>query len=232
MVSAGNATAPSTTQTVTFDSVQNPTSAVGSFYMRLTTFSDNAWTTAIDTGTVVGSTATQFTVSADVAESLTFCVGATWSVDCAGITGSAVTLSANPLTTAAISTGTSEIGAATNGTGGFVITYIAGQFTCSAPCSHNFTNGFGTGGSASAPGTEEFGLKAAQISGSGGSATAPYNAGNYAWNPATTATQIASSSGAAVGLNRFTVTYGANVSPTTNYGSYSTVLNYVCTPSF
>jgi hypothetical protein len=198
----------------------------------MTTYSDTAWATPIDTGTVVASTATQFTVSADVAESLTFCVGATWTTDCTDIAGSTRTLSANPLTTAAISTGTSEMGAATNGTGGFVITYIAGHFTCAAPCSHNFTNGFTSGGAASAPGTEEFGLKVAQISGTGGSASAPYNGTNYAWNPATTATQIATSSGAATGLNRFTVTYGANVSPTTNYGSYSTTLDYVCTPSF
>ncbi len=231
MSNASNTGSPSGTTTVTFTSVQNPTTANQSFYLRMTTYSGSSWSGVIDTGTVAASTATQFTVSADVAETLTFCVGGTWTTDCTDISGSTVTLSPNPLTTASVSTGTSTMAAATNGLTGFVITYTAGQFTCSSPCSHNFSNGYGTGGSGSAPGTEEFGLKAALTSGSGGAVLSPYDTANYAWNPTVT-TDIANSGGNPVGLNRFTVTYSANVSPTTPYGSYSSTFNYICTPTF
>jgi hypothetical protein len=231
MANASNTGSPSGTTTVTFNNVQNPTTTNQTFFMRVTTFSASNYTGAIDTGTVAASTATQLVVSADVAESLTFCVGTTWTTDCSDISGSSRTLSPNPLTTSSISTGTSELGASTNGLTGFVITYLAPDFACTAPCSHSFTNNFGSGGSASSPGTEEFGLKAAQISGTGGAVAAPYNGTNYAWNPTVT-TNIANSAGGPVNLNRFTVTYGANVSTTTPYGSYTTTFNYVCTPTF
>jgi hypothetical protein len=83
------------------------------------------------------------------------------------------------------------------------------------------------------PRTEEFGLRAANTAGSGthGQVVAAYAGTNYAWNPATT-TAIANSNSLADDVDVFTVTYGANVNPTTPYGSYSSTFNYVCTPTF
>lgn len=47
-----------------------------SFYARITVYSDNAYTTAVDSGTVVGVILRQITVNGRVAERLDFCVGA------------------------------------------------------------------------------------------------------------------------------------------------------------
>lgn len=72
-----NATTPTGAQTVVINNVQNPTTANTAFYMRLTTYSDAAWTTAIDTGTVAGTVTQTLTIGAQVAEILQFCVGST-----------------------------------------------------------------------------------------------------------------------------------------------------------
>lgn len=229
ILNAANATNPSGAQTVVLNTVQNSTTANQTVYLRITTYSDAAWTTAIDTGTVAMSTTQLITVNADVAESLTFTTGVS-GANCAAIaaTGSSLTLSANPLSTGSVSTGTSLMCAATNATSGFNIQYLAGQFTNGTD---DFANGYGVGGSASVPGTEEFGLKAALTSGSGGVVTAPYAGGtNYAFNP-TVATNLASAA-APLTENIFTVTYSANVSNLTKPGSYSSVFNYICTGSF
>lgn len=79
MSNATNTGSP-TTPHIVFGSVQN-TSTVGTFFMRVTTYSDASWTTAIDTGTVAASINSQLTVSATVAESLNFCVGTTGSAN-------------------------------------------------------------------------------------------------------------------------------------------------------
>jgi hypothetical protein len=72
-----DATTP-TTPHVIFNTVQNPTiTANTAFYMRMTTYSDAAWTTAIDTGTVAGAVTQTLTIGAQVAEILQFCVGTT-----------------------------------------------------------------------------------------------------------------------------------------------------------
>jgi len=170
-------------------------------------------------------------VNATVAEALTFCVGttatATGANPCGTVSGNSLTLSPNPLTTASLATGTSQMGASTNAGSGLIITYFAGQFTNG---SHNFANGFTSSGATSSPGTEEFGLNAS-ASGTGAAVTAPYNGANYAWNPSTVTT-IGNSGAAAINTGNWTVTYGANVAGTTPFGSYLSTFVYVCTPSF
>jgi hypothetical protein len=230
MVDASNATTPSGSQAVSFSGVTNSTTVNTAYYLRITTYSDSAWTTAIDTGNTAVATddaTTDLPVSAVVAEALTFCVG-TSGATCGTIAGTSVSLnSGNPLSTASIGTGTSEMIASTNAGSGLVITYNAGQFTNGT---HNFANGFTSSGAASSPGTEEFGLNATE-SGSGGVVSSPYNTANYAWNPAVT-TSIGTSGGAPLTLGTWTVNYGANVSATTPYGSYSTKMVFTCTPTF
>ena len=69
------------------------------FFVRITTFSDTAYLTAVDTGTVASSTTQLFTVNAAIQEVLTFCVGAT-AIDnatsappaCASISGTSLNL--------------------------------------------------------------------------------------------------------------------------------------------
>jgi hypothetical protein len=234
---ASNSTDPSGSQTVSFSGVTNPSATNTAFYVRITTYTGSNWSTGpTDTGNVAASTddaTNDLAVGATVAEFLEFCVGQVVSASganpCGTVTGTSVTVpaSGNPLTTSSISTNTSGLGASTNAGTGLVVTYIAGQFTNG---SHNFANGFGSAGSASSTGTEEFGLKAS-ASGTGAAVTAPYNGANYAWNPSTT-TSIANSGSAALATGDWTVTYGANISPTTPFGSYTSTFVYVCTPSF
>jgi len=231
MVDAACATNPSGSQAISFSAVTNSSTPNTTFYMRITTYSDSAWSVPIDTGNVAGAIEDtgDMAVNAQVAESLTFCVGQT-GTSCSGggaVSGNSATLSPNPLTTAGISTNTSVFVVSTNAGTGVAVTYKAGQFTNG---SHNFANGFGTGGSASSPGTEEFGLNAALTSGSGVTVNGTYSTANYAWSPAAT-TAIASSA-AAIGTNVVTVTYGANVGATTPFGTYATTFVYVATPTF
>ena len=214
-------------KTISFGSVQNPTTANTSFYLRLTTYSDTGFATPVDTGTVGTSTTVAMVVSADVAESITFCVGVTASTSCVA-SGTTLTLAPNPLTTASISTGTSQMTAYTNAQTGYTITYLAGNFT--AAVGGHVITAFPTTATASAIGTEQFGLKAAISSGSGSTVAAAYNTANYAFNPSS-ATTIATATGP-VNANQYTVTYGANVAPTTESGSYASTFNYVITGNF
>jgi hypothetical protein len=69
------------------------------FFVRVFSYSDTAYTTAVDSGTVAGSTTQLFTVNAAIQEVLTFCVGAT-TIDnatsappaCASISGTSLNL--------------------------------------------------------------------------------------------------------------------------------------------
>ena len=63
-----------TNHTVTVTGVVNP-STIGTFYVRLTTYS-GTYTTPVDTGNVASATTQTFTVNATVEEQLNFCVGA------------------------------------------------------------------------------------------------------------------------------------------------------------
>ncbi len=67
-----NVAAPTGSQTVAFSAVTNPSATNATFFMRIATFSDDAYTTGIDTGVVAASTAGQITVTASVDETLTF----------------------------------------------------------------------------------------------------------------------------------------------------------------
>jgi len=74
IVKAGDVATPSATSTtVTFNNVTNPNS-VGTFFVRMTTYSDSAWTTPIDSGVTASSIVNAITVTATVDETLTLCV--------------------------------------------------------------------------------------------------------------------------------------------------------------
>ncbi len=88
-------------RTLGWNTQTNPT-AVASYYVRITTYSDNAWATAVDDGVVAYAIINQLTINARVQENLQFCVGATTvndattspGVDCSAISGSTVDLGA------------------------------------------------------------------------------------------------------------------------------------------
>jgi hypothetical protein len=108
-----------TAQTVTAHSITdtgatNPngtscSTANCTFFVRITTYSDNAFTTAVDSGAVAGSTTQTLTVNATIQESLIFCIGATTIDDsntstppaCTGVSGTSVSL--GPLSSSNVS---------------------------------------------------------------------------------------------------------------------------------
>jgi hypothetical protein len=59
--------------------VTNPTTDNSTFFVRIVTYSDNAFATPVDTGTVANSTADQIDITAKVQETLNFSVGSTYT---------------------------------------------------------------------------------------------------------------------------------------------------------
>lgn len=221
LTKTGNVAAPTGAQTVSFSSAVNPSATNSTFFLRMTTYSDAAWTTPIDTGTVAASTAGQITVTASVDETLTF-------------TLATATVALGTLTSAATGSGTSSMTAATNGGTGYSIT-VAGT---------TLTSGTNTitalaAPTASAINNSQFGLNlmlnttpavGSNVSGAGsGTAATGYNTANsYKF---VTGDTVASAT-LPTNSNVFTSSYIANISGATAAGAYSTVMNYVATANF
>lgn len=234
IVNASNSTNPSGAVSITWNGVHNPTATNTPFYGILTTYSDSAWTTAVDTGTIALSTSTQIQVGLTVSEALTFCTGTSiTSNNCATASGSYVNLGQGSTTSTA--TGTSVITASTNGSSGYSISVSGNTLTSGA----NTITALSAGGTSSV-GTKQFGFNlaganttpvvGAAITGSGtGSAAANYGTNNT-FRFATGET-IASASGPS-NANTFTVGYIANIDGITPAGVYTTVLTYVATANF
>lgn len=240
--------------------IKNPTSN-GTFFVRITTFSDTAWTTAVDQGTVANSVTQQITVTAKVQETLNFSVGAPINADGSGSipspTGCTAFSDDGELALGDVTDGTLSFTAAydahsyfrvsTNANGGTVV-YYSGD-TLKNP-SGNAITAIGTTAAASAVGTSQFGLgiDSADPTTNGHSftnmtATAPYNAGNgtitnagtaqFAFSTAslTTPVAIASASGPIL-CDTGSVRYLGNISTTTPPGIYTTKISYIATPTY
>lgn len=87
-------------KTIAWNTQTNPSTANTAFYIGVYTYSDNAFATGVDSGTVASAVVQTLTVNANVAEVLQFCVGstsvndATTSVagDCASVAGTSLNL--------------------------------------------------------------------------------------------------------------------------------------------
>ncbi len=219
-----NTTNPSGSQTVVFDNVINPSATNATYFFRTTTYSDAAWTTAIDTGTNATSTAGEATVTASVDETLTFTMAAT-------------TVPLGVLSTSSTGTGTSNMTAATNAQSGYAITVNGSTLQ---------STGGGTidaitagSGSASTTDSSQFGINlmsnstptvgtATSGSGSGAPQTGYDTADTFKY---VTGDIVAAASNA-TNSNTYTVSYIANINGTTPAGSYTTILNYIATANF
>jgi len=221
ILDAANSTVPSGAQTVVFNTVTNPTLSNSTFFVRITTYSDSAWTTPIDTGVVAASTAGQITVTASVDEALTF-------------TLSSATVSLGTLTTGTTGKdGTTTMVASTNASTGYSVTYTGTSLTSPGGALPAYSS------SASVAGTAGFGFNlmanttpsvGTGVSGSGsGTAFTGYGTANaFTFN---SGDKIASAS-APTNSNTFTLSYVANVGGATPAGAYTTTLNYVATSNF
>ena len=167
----------------------NPTT-VGSYFIRITTYSDAGYTTVVDTGVVAFSVTNQLTINVRVQEILNFCVGTTTvddsttspGTDCSAISGTTVDLGILDTSTVNVSPVSTNGGSSTNGVAmlrtnaqsGAVIQYFTEQDTSSgqlkvagASCSGSSTtdqciNSSATQATFSA-GTEAFGMTIAAV---------------------------------------------------------------------
>jgi len=96
--------------TVKFYGVHNPSSVNLTFYIRIATFSDDAYTNLIDSGVVATSMAGQIAVSLAISEQLTFSLAAS-------------TVDITAPTVSAAGTGTSSMSVSTNASKGYSISY-------------------------------------------------------------------------------------------------------------
>lgn len=233
IVNASNATTSSGAVSVTWNGVVNPSTTNTTFYGIITTYSDSAWTTPIDSGTVALSTATQIQVALTVGEALTFCAGTSITgQNCGTISGSTVNLG-NASTTATAS-GTSVLAASTNATSGYSITVNGSTLTSGA----NTITALASG-AASTVGTKQFGINlvsnttpavGSAVSGTGtGAAATNYGTANtFRFGTGETVATV----GAPTNANAYTVSYIANVDGVTPPGAYTSNLTYIATANY
>lgn len=233
IVNAANATVPSGAVTIQWNGVVNPTATNTTFYAIVTTYSDSAWTTAIDTGSVALSTSAQIQVTLGVGETITFCTGTSITgQNCGTISGSTVAL--GTASTSATSTGTSVFAAATNAATGYSVTVNGTTLTSGGDTITALSSN-----TASATGTSQFGINlVSNSSPSVGSAATGTGTATAAANYNTTNSfrfvsgETVASVGVPTNGNAFTVSYIANISGLTPPGAYSTNLYYNATANF
>lgn len=222
LAKAGNVAAPTGSQSVGFSSVVNPNATNSTFFLRMTTYSDAAWTTPIDTGNVAASTAGQITVTAIVDETLTF-------------TLASATVALGALSTSATGAGTSSMTVATNAATGYSISYTGNTLTSGSNTITAMSVAAG-----STMNSKQFGINlvsnttpsvGSNVSGSGtGTASTGYNTANqFKFN---TAGDTVASATLPTNSNVFTTSYIANIDGSTAAGVYSTVITYTATANF
>lgn len=238
--------------TFRLNSITNPTTTNQTFIVRVSTYTSTDTTgSALDTGNVAASTATQILLDGTMPESLVFCSGATISTtagvpDCATATAGTVSFNQlfSPIDTA---TASSQLAASTNAGSGYAITVNGPTLTSGS----NTITGMGTAG-VGVRGTSQFGLNlklntTATSTVAVGSEVAPSaNGTNYrgqavsGYNTSdtfkfTTGDTVADSAfGGAGGTDAqiFTVAYIVNVPGSQPAGTYTSTLTYICTPTF
>jgi hypothetical protein len=261
--SASNVTTAVSPFEITFTNITNPAfdgnspNGSNSFYVRVRVFTDNAYTTQRDRGSVASATTANIDLTAIVRETLNFCVGTSLGAgtDCATVTGTAVGLGdaddVLSLTSATTNRDHSYFRISSNGFNGSVIKYSAsGTLTDGA----NNIDGVTSEVAFTTPGTtEQFGL-AIDTTVAGGNtlcsqSSAPtngvvadsnYNAGNEtvaaaSYNFSSTSNVTPVTIATAPGIVDWAtcgVGYAANIAPTTPAGVYTASVNYIAVPTF
>lgn len=254
----GSTLSNSTTYTVRLTNVHNPSTTNATFYTRVYTYSDVLATTPnqIDFGAAAVSTANQVTVSANVQESLTFCVYTLANCAAGGSTVSLGTGGDNVLSTTDPSGGVSKMDASTNAQTGYIITYITtspggtGGSTCAGSLSSTNDCITDAGASAVGPpadGVAMFGINlklnttaltpagaiGANQTGGTGTPIAPYaTADQIAFQAGLTPRTVANTTSAPSVTTTYTVSYVAQAGSTTKPGAYSATFTWVCTGTF
>jgi hypothetical protein len=233
-------------------SITNPTTANQTFYVRISSFAaTNATGSAIDTGTVAASTATQIVLSGVMPESLIFCTGAVITAtagipDCASATSGVISFNQlfSPADTA---TATSQLAASTNAVSGYSITVAGPTLTSGSntiPAMGTATTGvhsvsqFGLNLKANTTATSTVAVgnevaPAANGTTLKGQATTGYNtADTFKFTSGDSVANSANGGAGPTNGQLYTASYIVNVAGGQPAGTYTTTLTYVCTATF
>ena len=244
--------APNNTLEYVLGHITNPTTTNQTFYVRISTYSStNGTGSAIDTGVVAASTATQIVLTGIMPESLIFCTGGQINTtggfpDCSTATSGAVNFDRlfSPSDTAVA---TSQMSASTNAAGGYVVSIFGATLT-----SGSDTIPAMTAAAAGTRNTGQFGMNlrantTAVSSPAFGADIAPSsNTTNYRGEPLAgyntpdtfkfqSGNNIADSGNSSLGPSDsqiYTSSYIVNVAGSQPPGTYTTTLTYICTPTF
>lgn len=226
--------------------MKNPT-AVGPFYVRVVTFSDNTFTTTVDEGAVAGSVNDEVDITARVQEKLNFSVSGTHSAagaSCAALTGGATLNLGDPANNYTLSTSatyytTNYLRLNTNANSGTTVQY-AGK-TLETTGGTNTIVSLGATAVSNPPfGTAGFGL---QINGADPNVsitnlarqtnyTSDTSFAHDAASTTTPRTIALASAGTTVTCDTVPIRYIGNISTTTKPGIYRSTFTYFATPTF
>jgi len=179
-----------------------------------------------DTGTITVNILSddQVAVTATVSQSLTFSISDN-TIEFGTLSASAAQYADNSAGDASeVEAHTLIVG--TNASNGYTMTLNGATLTSGA----NTITAIGSSNTASSAGTEQFGLRMT-ASGGSGAVTAPYAAAGFAFDSAAFPDQVASASGASTNTT-YSARYLANITSSTEAGSYSATLTYVATANF
>jgi len=166
----------------------------------------------------------QVAVTADVAQTISFTISHP-TIHFGTLSAAAARFATNVAGGSGTETEAHTLVASTNAGSGYVINVSGTTLTFGT---HTITN-IGATNVASAPGTEQYGIRA-NVTGAGiGTVSAPYAATGFAL--VLTANEFAAATGASA-ANTFSVRYLANIAATTEAGAYTSTLTYVATARF
>jgi hypothetical protein len=245
---AGSALSASTSYTVQFTTVTNP-SITGQFYAQLSTYANaNPQANILDFGGFALDTTQTMSVTANVQEALTFCVGNTSNSSCGSIGGATVAMNtsgstANPLSTAVTSYGNAYMDVFTNGSGGYTVAYTGTALTAASGTIASAASG---GTAVGSGGAEEFGFNIVNNATFGSlssigaaptntptSTTSGYGTANTVAYTTTANTTLFTMTGANSLVNDLlTLSYAANIAATTKAGSYTATQSFLATATF
>lgn len=240
--------------------VVNPTTVNQTFFVRISTFhSLDATGTAIHQGTVAASTANPILISGTMPESLVFCTAETITLtadvpDCSTAVDGSIQFDRlfSPVDTA---TARSQMAASTNATSGYAVTVNGATLASGSNQISGMVAPDTVSATAPALGVSQFGLnvvanvttKDITATPLGANVSVASNGTNYKAAPAVhyntpdlykfvSGDQIAQSdNGGALGgtdSQIYTISYVVNVPGSLPAGTYSTVLTYICTPTY
>lgn len=170
---------------------------------------------------------TKICADANVPQSLSFNVSDN-TIGFGSLTSASARFATGDLLGSGAETEAHTLTASTNAFSGYTITVQGATLTSGV----NTISAIGGTNTASAAGTEQFGLRMTATGGSG-AVTAPYAASGFAYaGTASTASQVASAATGDSIATTYSVRYLANVANNTLAGNYQATLTYIITSNF